>query len=137
MFRNLYISVDRKRARSGFDSYQQTVQAVEEGKSVIFFPEGTIHDEAPKLHRFKDGPFRLSVEKEIPLIPITIPYNWIILNDDGSFFPKWHSCKVILHEPMQRVMTADEKKEEVIKSYKQKVFSIIEKELIHHKIPQT
>ena len=39
--------------------------------SICIFPEGGVPDESVVLDRFKTGAFRLSVEHNLPLVPMT------------------------------------------------------------------
>jgi 1-acyl-sn-glycerol-3-phosphate acyltransferase len=97
MFKNLHIPVDRTNSKSKFDT-------IHKGRSVAYFPEGTIPKLAqPALIEFKDGAFRVAIEKQVPIIPVTIPYNCLILPDDGKYLPKRHLMKVILHEPIETI----------------------------------
>jgi len=126
MFRNLYIPVERESRKSKYETMLRCYQALEDNKSIAIFPEGTI----PKLHNpklipFKEGAFRMAIEKQVPVIPVTIPYNYIILPDNGKFMPKRHRMKVIIHEPIEtRGLTLDN-----LEELKRKTFEIIEAEL--------
>lgn len=105
---------------------QKAFEAIDKGRSIAIFPEGTIpRNIAPQMIPFKDGPFRMAIEKQIPLVPITIPFNWIILPDDGRFFPKRHLMKVIIHEPIEtKGLTTDD-----IPALKDKTYNIIKNQL--------
>ena len=75
---------------------------------------------------FKDGAFRVAIEKQVPIIPVTIPYNWLILPDDGSYTPHRHLMKVIIHEPIEtKGMTLDN-----LDELKSKTYTIIHEELL-------
>jgi 1-acyl-sn-glycerol-3-phosphate acyltransferase len=77
------------------------MQAVDEGKSLVIFPEGGILTKhAPAMIKFKDGAFRIAIEKQIPIVPVTIPNNWIILPDQEPLLLRWGLMKVIFHEPI-------------------------------------
>jgi 1-acyl-sn-glycerol-3-phosphate acyltransferase len=125
MYRKLHITLDRKKLKSRYSSMVQTLQAIEEGKSLVIFPEGGIvtkHD--PVMGHFKNGAFRASIEKQIPIVPVTIPFNWIILPAD-QFLLTWRPIRVIFHEPIDPAgyTTKD------VEAYKLKVRSVIEVEL--------
>lgn len=126
MYRKLHITVNRKKLRSRYDALERSKQAIDDGKSLVIFPEGGIVTTSPpKMGRFKDGPFRIAIEKQIPIIPVTIPYNWIILPDDGKMLVTWRRSKLIYHEPIETVgMTLED-----IDRLKEKVYHIIDKEL--------
>ena len=94
----------------------------------MIFPEGgIITANPPTMTRFKDGAFRTAIEKQIAVIPVTIPYNWIIL-PDSSFLPRRHLMKVIYHEPIETTgMTLAD-----LPALKQKTYEIISSELKRH-----
>ena len=86
MYRKLHITVDRESLKSKYNTYVRAANAIDENNSLVIFPEGGILSmQPPKLARFKDGAFRVAIDKQIPIIPVTIPYNWIVLPDDDSF----------------------------------------------------
>ena len=125
MFRKLHITVDRKKLKSRYASLEKSLHAIDEGKSLVIFPEGGIMTEKePVISKFKDGPFRVAIEKQIPIVPVTIPFNWIILPPD-EFLLRWHPLKVIFHEPIEtsRLTLKD------LDALKGKVHHIIDSEL--------
>jgi 1-acyl-sn-glycerol-3-phosphate acyltransferase len=128
MYRNLHITVDRARLRSKYDTYLKSGIALDEGKSLVIYPEGGIFSPyPPQLARFKDGPFRLAIEKQIPIVPVTIPRNWIIL-PPHEFLVKLGVVEVIFHEPIETVgMTMAD-----MDRLKDQVFQVITKELTSH-----
>ncbi|MEJ0056427.1 MAG: lysophospholipid acyltransferase family protein [Bacteroidota bacterium] len=121
----LHITVDRNRLKGRYDSFVNSRQAIEDGKSLVFYPEGGIYTKnAPEMVPFKDGAFRLAIEKQIPLVP----YNWIILPPD-EFLLRQGNVRVIFHEPIETTgMTLTD-----VDQLKQRVFNTIEKELSKHK----
>jgi len=125
MYRKLHITVDREKLKSRSTTIQRSLRAVDEGKSLVIFPEGgivTARD--PVMGKFKDGAFRVAIEKQIPIVPVTIPYNWIIL-PPNEFLLYWHPLKVTFHEPIDtRGMTMND-----LGKLKEQVFRIIEEEL--------
>jgi 1-acyl-sn-glycerol-3-phosphate acyltransferase len=125
MYSKLHITVDRSKLKSRYASLEKSFQAIDEGKSLVIFPEGGIITEKdPVLSKFKDGPFRVAIEKQIPIVPVTIPYNWIILPPD-EFLLRWHPLKVIFHEPIETVgLTLKD-----LDALKEKVYQIIDTEL--------
>lgn len=101
MYRRLHITVDRSKLSSRASTLLRTMEALDEGKSLVIYPEGgMITTNAPALAPFKDGAFRAAIEKQIPIVPVTIPFNWIIL-PDGSLVLHPGKIKVIFHEPIE------------------------------------
>ena len=130
MYRKLHITVNRASLKSRLNSLKLSLEAIDEGKSLVIFPEGGIVTEKdPVMGRFKDGAFRVAIQKQIPIVPVTIPYNWIILPPD-QFLLKWHRIKVIFHEPVTTTgLTLDD-----LDQLKKSVFQIIDQELRKHLI---
>ena len=127
MFRNLHIAVDRMSLKSRADSILRTKQALDEGSSVVMFPEGGITSTAPPLMgRFKDSAFKIAIEKQIPIIPVTLSYNHIILPDDGKLLLTYRSARAVIHPPI----SVNEKDRRSVAELKGKCFDIIQKQLL-------
>jgi 1-acyl-sn-glycerol-3-phosphate acyltransferase len=125
MYKKLHITVDRARLKSKYESIVKSRQAIDDGKSLVVYPEGGIFTEhPPEMVRFKRGAFRLAIEKQIPIVPVTIPYNWIIL-PPNEFLLRQGNIKVIFHEP---ILTTGLTLEDA-DTLKQQVFKIIDDEL--------
>lgn len=128
VYGKLHITVDRSKLKSRYASLQRSMEAIDEGKSLIIYPEGgIITKKEPVMAKFKGGAFRVAIEKQIAIVPVTIPYNWIILPPD-QFLLRWHPLKVIFHEPLETtgltLKDAD--------ALKEKLFAIIDTELKRH-----
>jgi 1-acyl-sn-glycerol-3-phosphate acyltransferase len=101
MYRKLHITVDRSKLSSKYGSFTSSLKALDDGKSLVIFPEGgivSIHP--PHMSRFKDGAFRLAIEKQIPIVPVTLPHNWIILPDEMPMLLHWKPLTMIFHDPI-------------------------------------
>lgn len=109
MYGRLHITVDRTKLRSKYITVKKSIDAIDEGKSLVIYPEGGIMTtKDPVMGRFKDGAFRVAIEKQIPIVPVTIPYNWIIL-PPNEFLLRWHFMKMIFHKPIEtRGLTLDD-----------------------------
>lgn len=124
MYRKLHITVDRDKLMSRYASYKKSQLAIDEGKSLVIFPEaGIVSKDFPRMARFKDGAFKLAIEKQIEIVPVTIGTNWIILPDDNSDM-HWHPIKVIFHEPITPTQQLG-----TVAALKEKVFETIDAEL--------
>ncbi|WP_198675212.1 lysophospholipid acyltransferase family protein [Pleomorphovibrio marinus] len=127
MFRNLHIAVDRNSLKSRGASIAKAKEAMDEGSSVVIFPEGGINSTHPPiLSRFKDGAFRIAIDKQIPIIPITLSYNHLILPDDGRFLLRYKKAKVVIHPPIE-VKGLDGK---AIGKLKEKSHQVIQQQLL-------
>lgn len=125
MYKKLHITVDRGNLNSRVNTFKRSLKAIDEGKSLVIYPEGGIVTTAdPVMGKFKDGAFRIAIEKQIAIVPVTIPYNWIILPPE-EFLVRWTPVKLIFHEPIEtKGMTAED-----VNALKEKVFFIIDQEL--------
>jgi 1-acyl-sn-glycerol-3-phosphate acyltransferase len=128
MYSRLHITVNRSNMKSRMNTIIRSMEAIDEGKSLTIFPEGgIISKHPPHMVKFKDGAFRTAIEKQIAIVPVTIPFNWVILPDKEPLRLHRGKIKVIFHEPIEtKGYTLEE-----IETLKRKVFEVIEKELIH------
>ncbi len=126
MFKKLHITVNRRSSTDRFRAYQHSLEKLDEGRRLVVFPEGGIpQHQQPALGSFKDGAFRMAIEKQLPVVPVTIAHNWYIYAEDGHFLGRWHPSKVIIHKPIDTkgLVEAD------AESLSQKVFGIIAEQL--------
>lgn len=126
MYDKLHILVDRQSMRSKHSTWLNAKEATAKGFSIVFFPEGGIlSKEPPKMVAFKEGSFRIAVEEQIPIVPITIPYNHILLPDKMPLTMHPGKIYVHVHEPIW----PEGNDEQAVKSLKQKVRAIMETQI--------
>jgi 1-acyl-sn-glycerol-3-phosphate acyltransferase len=100
-FKNLHIAVDRGRVKSRAETMRRAGLALDRGSSMVLFPEGGIYTQnPPQLVPFKNGAFRLAMEKQIPIIPVTLSYNHVILADQKELILKRMPAKMVLHQAL-------------------------------------
>lgn len=125
MYRKLHITVDRSKLKSRFNTMLRSLEALDRGKSLVIYPEGgIITQHPPEMARFKDGAFRAAIEKQVPLVPVTIPNNWLLL-PDNQFLLNWGLIHVVFHEPIETTGYTLEQ----VDILKNKVREVIETEL--------
>jgi 1-acyl-sn-glycerol-3-phosphate acyltransferase len=101
MYAKLHITVDRSSIKDSYQTLFKIAEAVDAGFSLAIFPEGGILSQhPPAMVKFKEGAFRVAIEKQIPIIPVSIPNNWIILPDIGPLRLSRLEHKVIFHPPI-------------------------------------
>lgn len=105
IYSRVHILVDRRDKESKNQAVSRAKQALQEGDSVVIFPEGTIPKvgQRPEMIEFKDGAFKIAIEKQVDIVPISLPYNYHILPDDDKKKARRHTCKVVIHEPISTV----------------------------------
>ena len=74
-YRKTNLLVDRSSLRSRRDVFDRAAVKIDEGIGVCIYPEGGVPKYEVDLAPFKNGAFRLAVEKNIPIIPVTYPDN--------------------------------------------------------------
>ena len=85
-FKDLNVPVDRKNKKKSRKSYFEAIKKVEQGYSLIIFPEGGYGSKGlPKMRPFKQGSFRLAKTLNVPLIPITFTNNFKLFSDPTLF----------------------------------------------------
>ena len=75
-YKRTCILVDRSSSKSRMAVFERAQNKINQGYSICIFPEGGVpDDESIVLDEFKDGAFRLAVEHELPIVPITFGDN--------------------------------------------------------------
>ena len=75
-YKRTCILVDRNSARSRMEVFNRAEKRLRQGLSICIFPEGGVPaDESILLDTFKDGAFRLAIEHNIPIVPLTFADN--------------------------------------------------------------
>ena len=127
-FKEMNILVNRENNKSSHRAFLRAAEDIDKGESVFIFPEGGMSSSG-RLRGFKNGAFKLAIEKQIPIVPITYLNNWKLLQNGGFF--KAHGrpgiSRIVVHPPISTVgLTADDAIE-----LKTKVHHIILNELTH------
>ncbi len=65
------VFLDRTDRRSAFKSITDTIEKLQEGHSVLIFPEGT-RSRGTGLQEFKAGFLRIAKQAQVPIVPIAI-----------------------------------------------------------------
>ena len=76
IYKRTCILVDRSNAKSRVEAFRRAEKRLNEGLSICIFPEGGVPDDLNLvLDEFKDGAFRLAIEHQIPIAPMTFHDN--------------------------------------------------------------
>jgi 1-acyl-sn-glycerol-3-phosphate acyltransferase len=125
-FKEMNILVDRSSNVASHRAFMRAGSDIDQGHSVFLFPEGTISSFG-KLRGFKNGAFKLAIEKQVPIVPVSFLNNWKLLQNGGFF--KAHGrpgiSRIVVHEPISTIgMT-----EHDLVSLRTKVYEVIQEEL--------
>lgn len=94
------IAVDRKDARAGAKALIQTSRYLENGFSVVFFPEGTRSKDG-RLLRFQDGPFRIALKKGLPVLPLVVEGTGKLLPRNSLLFTSHSLFRIRILPPVE------------------------------------
>lgn len=72
-----HIFIDRSSPRASVLSLEEAKRKLTGGSSVLMFPEGT-RSGTFEMRPFKRGAFKLAIELELPVLPVTIVNSWQI-----------------------------------------------------------
>ncbi len=70
-YKRTCILVDRSSPKSRQAVFLMAQRRLKSGLSICIFPEGGVPEEKIELDTFKDGAFRLAINHQIPVVPIT------------------------------------------------------------------
>ena len=126
-FRTIDIPVNRESKISAFRAFKKAEENLEKGMSLIIFPEGGIDGSYPPvLAEFKNGPFRLAIDKSIPLVPVSLTNLWKLMWDEGKKYGSSPGiCDIYVHAPIETKGLTSEDAD----SLKDEVFKIINSKL--------
>ena len=94
-----YISIDRSNRESAFKSLEKAVETIQNGTSVMIFPEGTRSKDG-QLKAFKKGGFVIAADSGVPIVPVVIHHTWEIM-PKGDFLIKPRNVLLEIKEPVE------------------------------------
>jgi 1-acyl-sn-glycerol-3-phosphate acyltransferase len=76
LYKRTCILVDRSSQKSRMEVFARAQKRIDQGLSICIFPEGGVPaDESIVLDTFRDGAFKLAIEHDLPIAPLTFPDN--------------------------------------------------------------
>lgn len=126
-FTTIDIPVDRKSIKSSFQSFKKANERIENGMSLVIFPEGKIPDDYPPiLDEFKNGPFRMAIENKVAIVPVSFQNIWERMWDDGhKYGTSPGKCFIFVHEKIETqnlsIQDTESLKEKVYQKIKSKL----------------
>lgn len=128
-YKRTCILVDRNSSRSRMEVFDRAQKRLAQGLSICIFPEGGVpENESVVLDEFKDGAFRLAIEHQIPILPLTF------MDNKKRFSYTFFSgspglMRVKIHEPIPTIGKTIESKKD-IKETKEKSRIVIYNQLL-------
>jgi 1-acyl-sn-glycerol-3-phosphate acyltransferase len=131
-FQRMNISVDRSSRIDSLKAFKRANKDLQKGIGIAIFPEATIPACAPFLGNFKSGAFRLAIQNQSPIVPITFLDNYKIFPDNPTekLVVRPGFSRIIVHAPIEtKGLTEND-----AGLLKKMVFDTIEKSLYEHKV---
>ncbi len=93
-----HIYIDRSNTQAALDSINNAKKKITGGTSVLFFPEGSRSQDG-QLRSFKKGAFKMALDLDVPILPITINHTRDILPSNTiNLFPG--KASMTIHPPV-------------------------------------
>ena len=93
-----HVYIDRSERQKALASINEAKERIQNGTSILFFPEGTRNKDDEMLP-FKKGAFRFAIDMQLPILPVTIVGTRDILpTNTMALFPG--RAKMIIHKPL-------------------------------------
>lgn len=124
------ISVDRSSIKDSHKAYKRARKDLEKGISLAIFPEATIPECSPELGPFKNGAFKLAIEMQVPIVPITFLDNWCIFPDrkGQKFLLRPGLSRIIVHPPISTMGLTENDANDLRDQVKDLIFDTLVKE---------
>lgn len=107
-----HIFIDRSNHEKAIASLHAAKEKIVNGTSVIFFPEGTRSKDG-SLRTFKKGAFKMAIDLELPILPITIIGTKEILpSNTTDLFPG--KVLMMIHKPIDTTGYTDANLDELM-----------------------
>ncbi len=124
IYKRTMILVDRSSKKSSYNAFKKASERVNEGVGITIYPEGGIPDNSVKLQKFKNGAFRMAIEQNVDMVPVSFI-------DNKKRFPCGMLAgspgllRVYVHKPIiagtYNIQTINEFKSHVFNALEQKI----------------
>jgi 1-acyl-sn-glycerol-3-phosphate acyltransferase len=96
------IGVNREKRNSAMRSIIRAKHEISKGWSIVIYPEGTIPINTPILGEFKAGAFKMAIDAQVPILPITLIDTWRLFDSDPPLTAKARPgiSRVVIHKPI-------------------------------------
>lgn len=103
------VFIERNDPRASLKAINQGVEYIEQGFSLVIFPEGT-RSKGSKPGEFKKGALKLATKPGVPIIPVSLNGSYKMFEEEG--YLKGAQIDILVHEPIEtKGMSRKEEKE--------------------------
>jgi len=127
-FKGMNIAVNRGSHNEAAKAFRKAAQAIDRGTSIAIFPEGTIPDYTPRMKPFKDGAFKLAIEKQVPIVPVTFIDHWRYFGEPLEVMSRARPgiARTVIHDPVATTGLGDAD----VPALRKRVYEVIEGPLL-------
>jgi 1-acyl-sn-glycerol-3-phosphate acyltransferase len=91
------VMLNRENARQGSQAIDKVKERVQQGSTMVIFPEGKVSRELGAVQKFRSGAFKVALSAGVPIVPITI------VKEPTYYQKRWPRRKkmdIIVHPPI-------------------------------------
>ncbi len=114
------VFLDRKNPKKALASMKEAMQFVKGGKSVAIFPEGTRTKDG-QVGEFKKGSFKLAIEPEVRILPVTIKGTYDVMNKHAFKIHKGKKVELVIGKSYVTEGIKKEEKNKIHKEVREKI----------------
>lgn len=114
------IFIDRKDIRQSIKSINKGAELLNQGHSMVIFPEGT-RSKGPKIGEFKKGSLKLALKSKVPIVPIAIDGSYKLREGNAHSMIKSADVNITICKPIYTDSLSREEKESLADNIKSEI----------------
>ena len=92
------VFIERNDPRASLKAINQGIEYIEQGFSLVIFPEGT-RSKGPMPGEFKKGALKLATKPGVPIVPVSLNGSYRMFEEEG--YLKGAPIDIMVHEPIE------------------------------------
>lgn len=117
------VFLDRHNIRQGIKDMAKAKELLEEGKTLVIYPEGT-RSKGDQMGEFKKGSLKIAVQAGVPIVPVAISGSYKIFEENRKI--KKGQVKLKIGQPINIEDLSEEEKKDVSQIAYQRVKELLE-----------
>lgn len=111
------VFIERGDARASLKAINDGIKLIEQGYSLVIFPEGT-RSKGPDPGEFKKGSLKLATKPGVPIIPVSLDGSYKFFEETGKITPA--EVNILVHPPIE-TKGLDRKEEKALNEKVEKI----------------
>lgn len=111
------VFIERDDPRASLKAINEGIKYVEQGFSMVIFPEGT-RSKGPEPGEFKKGSLKLATKPQVPIIPVSLDGSYKFFEETGRITPT--EINILVHPPIE-TKNLDRKEEKALHEKVEKI----------------